>query len=162
MKKARSNRVQVDFDIIEKRRRVLGITKAAISKQLGYTAPWFVAAKKNGRWIREKDAKDICELLGLKLEDVIVTEKQPEAVDADAIKLTTPIAIDQSDVIVTGLADIVSEAVNNQTADIIERMDALADGVMQLTEGIKREQDLLRGCLLRIEKVLDKMEELKQ
>lgn len=168
MKKARSNRVQVDYELIEKRMRVLGIAKAAISKQLGYTAPWFVTVKNSGRWIREKDAKDICELLGLKLEDVIVPEKQPEPEpeqpetgDADAIKLTTPIAIDQADVIVTGLADIVSEAVNNQTKDIIERMDALAAAVVQLAGEVKREQDFTHGCAVYLREILEKMEELK-
>jgi hypothetical protein len=162
MGKARRNSVQVDFDILEKRMAVLGISKASISERLGYSKAWFYSAKINGGRLREKDAREVCDLLGLKPEDVIVPEKQPGAVDADVIKLTTPIAIDQADAIVTGLADIVSEAVSNQTVDIVEGMDALADAVVQLTGEVKRGQDLLRGCLLRIEKVLDKMEELKQ
>lgn len=166
MGKARKNSVQVNFGILEKRMEVLGISKAGISEQLGYSKAWFNSAKINGGRIRVKDAKDISDLLGLKFEDVIAPEPvQPEAdVAENAIKLTTPIAIDQADAIVTGLAD----AVRNQTADIIERVDALTDGVMRLNENVGRVLDFISDYVVylnraadKMEKVLDKMEELK-
>jgi transcriptional regulator with XRE-family HTH domain len=163
--------VVVDFGVINKRIEKLGISRAEISEDCGYSSSWLRTSERNGGRIRTRAAIDLCEELGLNLADIIVPEKQPEPVPEpeqpetdgadEAIKLTTPIAIDTADAIVTGLADIVSETVSNQTVDIVEGMDALADAVVQLTGEVKRGQDLLRGCLLRIEKVLDKMEELK-
>lgn len=147
MGKARRNSVQVNFDIIDRRIATIGLTRAGISRQLGYSSTWLIGAKKNDGRLRTKDAEDLCGLLGLKLEDVVVKEKEePQEVPQSETEAPQT----------WGGAEM-AKAIDKQTATLNARINSLSEDLKQLLEIAEKQRHYTYQIGVLLQNVIDKM-----